>query len=367
MKVANEGEVRMYYPCLRWKQGEQQALSNLSPDFKNHITPIIEFPILGKPRLKKETTLEEALNKQYSSMIKKINDFPQKLLSCWGKREILLDINSLLNQKQIHITLNEIKPLFYNKSISITPIITSEFSSNELINYLKELLSLSIINTVAVRVSLETASQTISKIKFILKELNLNINNTTIIFDLKDVSNSTCTQCKKDFTTLYNQFNDNFYKKILLSGALTLPDKFPSNSNEYLFRKDWVTWCELRNKDNYNIEFGDYTTDSARFVDIPFSGAPKIKYTLTDKWIVYKGVKVRQESEKNVIQYQKMSKALIQSNDWRNTHRSYGEEQILNCALKKVEIGSSTKWVGISINQHIAFVVSQMYANQLFP
>ena len=36
-----------YVPCLRWKQGEYQALLRLSPSTKGCITPLIEVPEIG--------------------------------------------------------------------------------------------------------------------------------------------------------------------------------------------------------------------------------------------------------------------------------------------------------------------------------
>ena len=35
----------IYFPVLRWKLGERKALANLDPAVKDHITPIIEFPL----------------------------------------------------------------------------------------------------------------------------------------------------------------------------------------------------------------------------------------------------------------------------------------------------------------------------------
>lgn len=36
-----------YYPVLRWKKGEENALANTNPQLRENIIPIIEFPLQG--------------------------------------------------------------------------------------------------------------------------------------------------------------------------------------------------------------------------------------------------------------------------------------------------------------------------------
>ena len=36
-----------YIPILKWKQGEYQALSELTPEIKKNIVPLFEIPPIG--------------------------------------------------------------------------------------------------------------------------------------------------------------------------------------------------------------------------------------------------------------------------------------------------------------------------------
>lgn len=354
-----------YYPVVRWKMGEQQALERLKINVKEQVTPIIEFSMLGEPRPKEDENLEDAISRQNRGFHNKINAFSKKLLSCWGENEILLDLNSLLNQIHITITVDQLKPLFNNDKCNITPIINPENTSPSLIKYLKELISSKSITTLGFRVNQSTNPQSINLLKNNLTNLAIGVSKCTIVFDLQDVTDTTVVQCKRNFQGLYNDFKDDYNRVIFLSGALTLSSDFGTNSAKIFPRVDWNSWQDIIKSANFNsIQFGDYGIDSAKFVDLPFSGAPKIKYTLADNWIVYKGALARSSNEKNAVQYKKMSKMLVNSNNWRIPN-CYGENQILDCSKGIKEIGSPTTWVGIGLNQHITFVVSQLNAMHL--
>lgn len=357
----------MYYPVLRWKQGEQKALKNLDPSVKNKVTPIIEFPILGEPRpdKSKKETMPEAIDKQKISFQNRIKTFPKKLLENWGKDEIFLDFSSLLNQKNIIINVNDLDVLFSLKLCHITPVINPDLVSTDLILYLKQLFLSKKISALVFRVSLDTTSENSNLIDNIISQLQIDTSNCSIIYDLKDVSKAGISQCKRSFQSLYSEFNRNFKTTIMLSGALSLPPIFETDTNENFSRTDWLTWEKIReNVEFKTVQFGDYTISSANFVDLPFRGAPKIKYTLTNNWLVYKGTLGRTAINRNAIQYREMSKDLVAKTKLK-TASCYGEDQILKCAKGTIDIGSPTVWVAIGINQHITFVTSQLNATPL--
>lgn len=55
---------RYYIPCLRWKQGEHQAVLRLPNTIKNEFTPLIEIPELGWDfeEKKEKKTVDELLS-----------------------------------------------------------------------------------------------------------------------------------------------------------------------------------------------------------------------------------------------------------------------------------------------------------------
>jgi hypothetical protein len=194
------------------------------------------------------------------------------------------------------------------------------------------------------------------------KQIAIDTNKIILIIDLEDISDKTVVQCEADFKSIYNKINADFAEVIFLSGALSIPSDFGKNTSDYFERTDWLGWKKLKNKSKYeNLQFGDYGIDSAKFVDVPYPGAPKIKYTFEDKWIVFKGVKPKGGVPRNYDQYKEMSKQLVKLEGWR-IPTCYGEKMIADCAKGDKEVGSPTKWVEIGLNQHISFVVSQLDA-----
>lgn len=83
----------------------------------------------------------------------------------------------------------------------------------------------------------------------------------------------------------------------LISGAFPsqLGDYVGTDNSEYIPRHDWQFWTQAIRRSNLkHLLFGDYTTIPYEFREIPFQGAPKIKYTLDNQWFVIKGHRSRQ-------------------------------------------------------------------------
>ena len=358
-----------YFPVLRWKQGEQQALKHIEPTLKENITPIIEFPLLGEPRFskKKGETKETAQAKQEKHFTKKLLEFAKKLEVCWGRNEVLVDFYSILNQTKVTTDFDSLNQLFTNKAVNITPLINLTYANDALVKHLDVLLQLYDIRNIGFRVDLNTKLSSIKIMEKVCQKIKLDIARSTMVFDLRDISTHSKTQYSRNFNSLCTDFSLKYDRIVLLSGALTIPQNFPPNSSSSISRIDWLYWLDMHSKTKFNkINFGDYTISSADFIDVPFPGAPKIKYTIVNNWQVYKGIKPRSSADANAIQFQKMAESISKLKEWKDL-QCYGDKELLNCANKIKENGGPTKWVGIGTSRHIAVVMSQLNANHLLP
>jgi len=75
----------------------------------------------------------------------------------------------------------------------------------------------------------------------------------------------------------------------------------------------------IQNSHNYYL--GDYTTVPAEFVEIPYPGAPKIKYTLDNEWFVIKGHRPRRREN----QRQNQAATIVNAPFFRGAEHSFGE------------------------------------------
>jgi len=83
---------RHYVPCLRWKQGEYQALLRLAETVKRRLTPLIEIPELGWDFESGEETktIDEHL-KSFSARVRKK----------WQQRECFVDLNHIASSARM--------------------------------------------------------------------------------------------------------------------------------------------------------------------------------------------------------------------------------------------------------------------------
>ncbi len=72
-----------YVPCLRWKQGEYQALLQLKDTTKSKMTPLIEVPEIGWDFEKKIAT---------KTIDKHLEPFARRVKTKWKNRRCFVDL-----------------------------------------------------------------------------------------------------------------------------------------------------------------------------------------------------------------------------------------------------------------------------------
>ncbi|WP_288752619.1 beta family protein [uncultured Phascolarctobacterium sp.] len=354
-----------YYPVLRWKKGEENALANTNPQLRENIIPIIEFPLQGQPRLTRGESIDSARTRQQMSYMSKIMQFQEKLYRAWNNNNIMLDIFSVLNQHNFTITTSDLRAMFSN-NLNIIPLINLNHINDELIDFLYQLRIENFIQTVSFRINSETPPQSNAFISTICERLNINPITTTIIYDLGNISEQNYVYFERMFRSLFNDFSYPHNNLVILSGSFYIPIDMSSNSNCTIARNDWIFWLQLQSTLELTSNFGDYTVSPVLFQDIPFRGAPKIKYTLENNWYISKGTTPRTYDQRNAVQFRSLAEQILQSSDWTNLN-CYGDQQLNDCANGNIEIGSPTKWVTVSTNRHIASVMNQMNATHFLP
>jgi hypothetical protein len=335
----------IYFPVLRWKLGERGALTNLETTVKDQISPIIEFPP----------------DCDYDD--RKVADFCTNAINDWGAgRPFYLDL-SAVNFDNVPTGIDhpaqELFRTAQQRNLEPIPIFNVNMDQ-ELFVTIQQAYTDGLFRNLALRITENEEDTAADDAQEMMNDLGIDITDVDLIIDLRDVSNGAIQAKTRVLDTLVRQFGNDYHRSIVLSGAIPcIGDYVGTDANERIPRHDWRLWNHVHRLHNFeHLLFGDYTTIPCEFREVPYQGAPKIKYTIDDEWFVIKGHRARQRDN------QRQTQALVIANAqfFRGDQYSFGENRIRQCADGVWGPGNSTNWVSNDINQHITFVVSQVPA-----
>jgi len=348
----------IYFPCLRWKKGEYDAVRALKLTTKQKILPIIEVPEMGFDFEKRKipSTIEEHTK-----------EFLKHLWNTWKHQSFLIDCH-LLYGKTVN-GINPIKIIFENFLESTPfaiPVIDTKTDRKDfdiLYKYTQEYNS-----DICIRLSLEDISIMNSTpfIQSILDRFSVDEKQCIIIIDIGYHTYEPFDQfidvLSDQYTKIISGMN---FSKIILLGT-----SFPSSIGRLAYgentivRKEWLFFKEILKKlSNSNIKlpnYGDYHINNPRVTEIDFKkvkSSTNIRYTITDNWKIYKGPNARDYGS---IYYPSLCKILLQEDFFSGAPFSSADTYIYKCGNKGVNLGNQTKWREIGTNHHIEFVVKEL-------
>lgn len=338
-----------YVSILKWKQGEQFALMNLSADIKRKLTPLISLVNLS------------TLPHELATQIKRF----------WGIDEpFYLSFSPFL-----YTSVSNLMAPYYAKvvdsAISLGLKIIPVISNLDNIDFYKMIVAkkdnfrygylLRIFN-----VNAESIDQIISDI---FNVCNVCDMKPSILLDFYMVDSKISPQSYSNIAcNIYNKLKIEQFDNIIFAASsfpVTLTG-FESNSITPLPRHEWVIYKNIR-KNIKDIAFGDYCADDPLDLDYPQGATiiPTIRYTLDDYWYIIRG-KYDQTKPRDFTQYHNLCKVLIRRTDiYCGEKYSWSDTKILECAKKTCSgsggcnHGNSTEWVKRNTNHHITYVANQ--------
>ncbi|WP_434132132.1 beta family protein [Sporomusa sphaeroides] len=331
----------MYYPLLRWKEGEQGALENLSLPTCRNITPIIDFPI----------------NCDFSA--RRVQNFCDAAVECIQSMPFYLDMGDLPCNEHIgeHPALTLIRNV-RESNLAMIPIVRPD-NDNAFLTAIQQALSQRLVSKVAVRVfEEEGVMPNHQTVRTILDTVGAAIEDSDLILDLKEIDGRTEDQVR-EVSWIIGDLGNSYRNTIMLAGSIPgdLWNHISEDSLGSVPRHEWQLWTRARqNRGLRHIQYGDYTTVQVFLMDTPFQGSPRIKYTLDSSWVIARGHRPR--SGEN--QRQTLARRICQIPEFRGSNYSYGDERIHGCANGEWGPGNGGQWVTIDVNQHLTFVANQV-------
>lgn len=325
-----------YYPIIKWKKGEQEALKNVNIPYENFY-PIIEIVDECSP-----------------------NDF-FTALPLYYSEPIYFDVRGV-ETEYLNTYINYIS----KKGIPAYPVLyIDHFIDNSIDNLPKKF-------AVKIPIPVDFEGPTFEEILAILS--SFQDNEINLILDAGEViesrvANSTYdSYCRiiSDNIDILSQFEDTI---ICLT---SFPEQLSIESGEDMAYKRYDILIYKKIIEKYKdselhekIQYSDYGVTKFTETELDFSKMrygilPKVKYTTEKQYIVKKGEKDRRN---NIFtrSYIDMAKEIVNSTYYNGPHFSYGDQCIYDKAnIPNSKPGNSQQWVTYCANHHFAVLKEQL-------
>jgi hypothetical protein len=348
-----------YAPCIRWRQGEYQALLSLSDAAKNAIVPLITIPDL-------EYDFEDSTPKK--TVDEHVGPFPKRYKDKWKTREAWIDIDLKIQTG----TMADDRPVFTYVFEEIRKFQANARPVASLDCTAKVIAELAtIIATDKKGVAIRARLEHVMKADFTTNLLNLLANlkadpsNTDLIVDLGTPNYEPYKAFASALAIALGKIpNLNAFRTYILVGC-AFPDSLKEVSvpGGFVERHDWKFYLAvLANlpKETRRPTFGDYTIVHPNFVakmDMRMvKPAGKLVYTTGAQWMIRKGGAFRD----NPKQMHEHCEYVVNSGHFRGATFSFGDDYIQKCAKKNEGPSTQTRWKSVGINHHIMHVLGEI-------
>ncbi len=347
-----------YVPCLRWKQGEYQAVVRLLPVTKRALTPLIEVPEVGWD-FETEThakTLDEHLAK-----------FASHVQAKWGRRTCLVDGRLLPPAGTMATGLHAMCAIFdaLRSQQCLAVPVTGPERAPQYQSAIRQIVAKD-GRGVCIRIPLERAlGATVStNVNSLLAEMGLRHSDSHLVLDLGAPPNFDPIP---GFAKLVQKATEGLphlrrWRTFTLLGTSFLKTMGDVKASPTILpRSEWLLYKQvLVGFQEVGLRlpsFGDYAVqhpDVWRMDMRKVKPAASIRYSADDIWFILKGSNVR---DNGYEQYRKMCRELVSSPHFSGADCSYGDKYIADCAKGTGKTGNLSMWRCVGTNHHLEKVV----------
>jgi hypothetical protein len=349
---------RHYVPCLRWKQGEYQAVWRLPYATKSVVIPIIEVPEIGYD-FENETaakTIDEHLS-----------PFAERVYKKWGDSPCFVDVN-LVTDKQmvdgthpVHFIFEKLRMM----KCSVIPV-TGLLKDKEYQQEIKATLAKD-KNGICLRITIEQAAKSTFKaeVDSLLSTLEIQPTGCDFVLDLgapNFVPLEGFVKIIKDIVTKLSYLNN--WRTFTLLGT-SFPESMGSIKEGVgiVPRHEWQLYkmlvADFKKAKLRLPAFGDYAINHPKVLELDMrivKPSATIRYTVDDNWYIAKGKNVRDEKFGKYTQYHELSRRVVASRYYCGTTFSWGDNFIQQCA-NGGNTSSLMMWRQVGTNHHIEKVI----------
>ena len=346
-----------YVPCLRWKQGEYQAMLRLKTETKQYITPLIEVPEIGWDF----ENMDEA-----KTIDKHLAPFAKRVKEKWGSGLCFVDLNLIDPKKKMVDGMHPLDFVFADlrsKEVLAIPV-TGVNRDQSYHRAIRKILSKS-GHGLCFRISIEQAAKSdfTSQIDNRLSFYSLGKKAVDFILDLGAPNFVPVDGFCKLIQSIIRRIPqlDSWRSFTLLGTSFPQSMAEITENIQNIHRYEWLLYeslidCLLRNRIRLP-SFGDYVIAHPNILLVdPRITKPSasIRYAIDKKWCIVKGRNVRDYGYK---QYHDLCRKLIGLACFFGGDFSAGDKYIEDCAHGTERSGNLTTWRWVGTNHHVEKVV----------
>lgn len=347
-----------YVPSLRWRQGEYQALLELTDKAKAKSVPLITIPHI-------EYDFEASKLKH--TVHEHVEPFPRRYKAKWGTRPAWIDIDKSLHDDGMKSGQNVVSYVFENlrqNGAQAVPVLTIGTEASVVARVASEIQKDK--RGMALRARFEDIMRPTytQAARDLMQSAGVTPDEVDFILDLGAPNYEPYGAFATGLRAALTRLGDlpKFRNFVLLGTAM--PDTLSEVSKDGadLPRHDWLFYKSFVGSLPANIRrpnYGDYTVVHPSFTALDMrmlKPAGKIVYATSSSWSVYKGGAFRGNEE----QMHDHCDELVHSPEYAGPAFSYGDEYINLCANRKEGPSNQTQWKKVAINHHITQVLNDL-------
>lgn len=331
-----------YIPQLRWKRGERNALFNLSPLGKTNVSPLF---LLGTDQFKpkKATALKQPVP---ASVV-----IAQDVATCWGSTPFYFDASSIADVSGYPHRFEAIATECRNLGLQMIPATRLGVSKS----YLAAVQSIAAIDSRGI--SLRIDLQEMTSLSTWVAGWPFQMQETDLLIDFGDQAGTIATlgdALNIAFRSLHGGSN---WRSVTTVGT-SMPANFTGmrQGAHTIKRHEKFIWEQLVAFGlPYALDYGDYATvtTAAPPPGIAWGYPISVRYTLTDSFLVCRGVRTKGFGARDQgDQLKDHAKVIVATPNRGALAHCWGDQEIDAIAIGKSPQGLE-HWVHISVNRHI--------------
>jgi len=355
----------VYFPILKAKDAEFDALREASDGVTSGMVPLFEIPRFN-PGLKKYQGDPHPKVTFLSNLSQKIGELRSGMFT-------MFDTYHWQNPgEKVETGEHHLSYLYAAlKSDGVNPVPVFGYDRWDDEEYRRALKNMSKSHTGLVCIRLDRfAFDDVGDPRYfherlcdILNYLEIDPASCHVILDFEDVSALPIVEIFEKFELLFSQIKGYGFSSYSVAGC-SLPNSIDKvvkkkDSCGTVWRGEMLLWKSVRKQyPNFQVHFGDYGVRGPSTGETGYGNTnAKIRYTVDDEYFIVRGHVIR----KPVGGYQHcgLAQTLINSGNYLNADFSWGDGEIQRCANGEIGGGSAT-WIKIDTSHHVAYIVAEI-------
>jgi hypothetical protein len=349
---------KRYIPCLRWKQGEYQALMHLSPAARDSILPLIDVAEIGFDFEKREES--KSVDEHLTPVAKRVREK-------WGTNECFVDLHLIGASQRMASGQHPVTFVFDDlrlKGIRAVPVTGINQDSQW-----QDAIQKAVDDGgrgFCFRINLEDAMKPTlgTVISDLLHKYGRQVEECDLIID-EEAPNF---EPLDGFVGLLEAIIINLpylnrWRSFGVIGTSLPPSLSTLGSGlSIISRNEWLTYkyliVRLKSTGIRIPSFGDYAINHPEVLTVDprfMKTKANIRYTINDSWLIMRGRNVRDYSE-----HRELCSAIVKSKMYNGPDFSAGDKYIFDCAQGIASTGNPTTWRWVGTNHHLVSVAQDV-------